>query len=91
MNAKITYTVPFEEIPDRLSKLIQGSISKELLSDIQYFEISKIRPEVSLQKLDYLRRALGSLDMLYQDIAGILAGYIEESEKSKKEQNGEEV
>lgn len=88
MNVKITYTVPFDDIPGRLSKLVQGSITKELLSDIQYFEVSKSHPEVSLQKLDYLRRALGSLDMLYQDVAAILIGYQEQLESAK---NGEQV
>jgi hypothetical protein len=88
MNVKITYTVPFDEVPDKLEKLVQGSISKELLSNIQYFTVSKSNPAVALQELDYLRRALGSLDLLYQDVSAILAGYCEELDKVK---NGEQV
>jgi len=88
MNVKITYTVPFNEIPEKLSSIVKQSLTKEFLSDIQYFEVSKSHPEVSLQKLDYLRRVLGSLDLLYQDVAAILAGYQEQLEISK---NGEQV
>jgi hypothetical protein len=78
MNVKISYTIPFDEVPERVNELLtQAGRSLEAHGQT-------IRPNSfddnfyifeSLEKIDKVRKHLNSIDLLLQDCYTILAAY----------------
>ena len=71
MNVKITYTVPFEEIPKHVRKLMVDSADK--LAHID--DLLRCPTVTKLHSIDEIRKKLASLDFLLRDCYSILAGY----------------
>ena len=75
MQAKISYTVDIENIPDEVNKLIQTVFPMlELVTDTD-ITISKDTIVKSIEQIDEIRKKLLQVDTRLQDCYSILVGY----------------
>ena len=98
MNVKISYTVPFEEVPEKV-----GSILADTSDDLHIVakQIEDVANQVvdnpaKISNVNSLRGRLAAIDMAIGDCYSILAGYIgaklaQGDPEFKESQNGESV
>ena len=77
MNVKISYTIPFEQIPEHLQKVLRDSADKAAVIDnvLRYIYIDHNSVDDSLLEIDEIRKKMASLDLLLRDCYSILTGY----------------
>lgn len=89
MNAKMTITVPINQIPKEVDKLLY-SLSIKLDSLIKEAELvlSNDTIENKIIVIDQIRKKLALLDLNYEDCQSILSGYLKyEAEKNDSASN----
>jgi hypothetical protein len=92
MNVKISYTVPFDEIPAHLRLVLAdaslklnelggllGHVGKEMMSD-----------PLAVRRLDDIRKGLASVDFLLQDCYSIHTGYVAQKMQANPRDDTEE-
>jgi hypothetical protein len=73
MNVKITYSVPFEKVPEKIDTLVrEASIELQKASE-ELAPSSEIL--ATLETIDNIRKKLAQVDFLLEDCYSILAGY----------------
>ena len=77
MNVKISYTVPFEEVPKRVSNLLieNRNTVEEIAEIINQINVSDSNILTALSTIDSLRKKLFKIDTQLGDCYSILAGY----------------
>jgi hypothetical protein len=75
MNAKISYTVPFEKIPQKISQVLQTTDIDEIHKTLDNFYVNREYIGSTLQEIDSIRKQLATLDLLMEDCYNILAAY----------------
>jgi len=94
MNVKIALTVPFEEVPEYIEKIIKDSAEKAALIDnILRYSVSCKDVGYALSEIDDVRKRIASLDFLLEDCYNILSSYQQRlsggAEQHAKEDNAE--
>jgi len=84
MNAKIVITVPIDNIPDEVSKIMERlveSISsvKEKLSNCTYSD----NHTTVIEEIDSIRKSLSLIDNNLEDCYSILLGYVKYNTEQK--------
>ena len=77
MNAKMTITVPIDDIPQEVSRLLEN-ISEKLKTIVDRTSNVTYNQDYSLvvSEIDDLRKQLSLIDMNYEDCYSVLLGYI---------------
>lgn len=79
MNVKISYTVPFDQVPETVTELMRQSCNNlqatgEKLK-INAFDEREESPLEKMKRIDEVRKQLSTIDLLLEDCYTILAGY----------------
>ena len=78
MNVKISLTVPFEEVPLHIEKVLKESAEKAAsIDNMLRYGICCVHVSDAMHDIDGVRKKLASLDFLMQDCYNILASYQE--------------
>ena len=79
MNVKITYTIPFETVPNKVNDLLveAGRTLEGLGAQVRPIQFEEDDQSIiqKLDKIDKMRKELMSIDLLLEDCYTILAGY----------------
>jgi len=77
MNVKISYTVPFQEVPSRVQRLIMENrnVSEEISEKLTQIQIDDERLVLTLNEIDNIRKLLFKIDTQLGDCYNILSGY----------------
>ena len=79
MNVKISYTVPFDSVPDTITELMrQSSNNLETTGaklKMNAFDEHEETPLQKMKRIDEVRKELSTIDLLLEDCYTILAGY----------------
>lgn len=87
MNAKMVFTVPIENIPVEVNKLIQNIAErlKKSIEDLSSCSYNDNYPFV-IEQIDMIRKDLNLIDMNLDDSYNILLGYVKyQTDKRIKE------
>jgi len=93
MNAKMTITLPVEDIPQEVSRILENINEKlkritEQTSNISYSQDHNL----VASEIDDIRKQLSLVDLNYEDCYSVLLGYIKyENDKRLKEISKKEV
>lgn len=79
MNVKISYTIPFEKVPETITELMRQS-SNELEGTgsklkMNAFDEHEETPLQKMKRIDEVRKQLSTIDLLLEDCYSILASY----------------
>jgi len=79
MNVKISYTIPFDRVPETVTELMKQS-SNELQTTgeklkMNAFDECEETPLQKMKRIDEVRKQLSTIDLLLEDCYTILAGY----------------
>lgn len=77
MNAKITITVPLEEIPNEVSKILEN-ISERLKTIVEKTNNCTYNQNYTdvIEEIDHIRKQLNLIDLNFEDSYNVLLGYI---------------
>ena len=77
MNVKISYTVPFEEVPNRVQDLLLENRNKveDIATRINQINIDSTNVLSVIKSIDQIRKMLFQIDSQLADCYSILSGY----------------
>lgn len=84
-NARISITVPYEEIPNEVEKLINKSMSKMFSIAEQLKNGTTDNHKKVLEDIENVRKKLLLVDANLEDAYNILLGYLQNELKKKQE------
>lgn len=79
MNVKISYTIPFDRVPETVTELMRQACN-ELQGiggklKMNAFDEHEETPLQKMKRIDEVRKELSTVDFLLEDCYSILAGY----------------
>jgi len=92
MRANVTFSVPTENIPEEISRLVRNE-SDDLIQKLHEARVSLSDGNLidARSKIMSARQALGNADIRLYELDQILAGYIEIVNKTSEEEVSEEA
>ena len=76
MRVKLAYTVEIEEVPGKIKEILDGAVHALALASSDLYDVSvDDRAEITLSKIDLVRRRLALIDDRLDDCYHALAGY----------------
>jgi hypothetical protein len=91
MNVKISYTIPFKQIPEHINKVLRDAAdpASNIENRLRYFMESDDQTD-GINEIDEIRKKMASLDLLLRDCYNILVGYNEALEGNMPQTNQKE-
>lgn len=92
MNAKISITIPIEDIPQEVTRILENIVEKlkiigDKTSNLSYNQDHNL----VVSEIDEIRKQLNLIDMNYEDCYSVLLGYIKyQTDKRLNELNKKE-
>jgi hypothetical protein len=86
MKVKISYSVPFNSIPDRINNLLI-ECSQNLLNCSGILKNPSLDEDSKLEAILNVREKLSEVDFLLEDCYSIVSGYLQTKDKLEEKQN----